>query len=85
MGPGASCSCSGIRHRRASRRPMEYTPPTKSYQGEYSSNICAVEHKKSQPRQCTSWSIPPLLDCRHLQSRSEEEQKVHVLLFTIQF
>ena len=46
MGPGASCSCSGIRHRRASRPPMEYTPPTKSYQGEYSSNICAVEHKK---------------------------------------
>ena len=46
IGPGASCSCSGIRHRRASRPPMEYTPPTKSYQGEYSSNICAVEHKK---------------------------------------
>ena len=29
MGPGASCSCSGIRHRRASRPPMEYTPPSK--------------------------------------------------------
>ena len=38
MGPGASCSCSGIRHRRAWHPPMVYTPPTKSYQGEYSSN-----------------------------------------------